>query len=335
MRPNTIGSKLLEIGQREILTRRQALALFGGLAVAGGCGALAYINRVYLWSSIRLPLWLPTPFDTEPELRRARVVADAIRPLFRRKGRPAHNEWLDLFDEPGQTLNQYVRAFSAATREAKGSLLIQPIGELDRNQHQLLANAAALCEIFYGRPVRILPSDMPQLSDKEHNGAQLFTDPLLAWLKRRIPSDAAGLLGITAMDLTIPGWNFVFGIGSLTDRVGVWSMRRLASPKESREVHLRRIAQVAVHELGHMFGLWHCTAYACGMNGSNTLQESDAAPMAFCPECDAKVLWRLRLDPAPRYARLAQFAASLGITREADLWARCGQAVRTAQLAKS
>jgi archaemetzincin len=76
-----------------------------------------------------------------------------------------------------------------------------------------------------------------------------------------------------------------------------------------------------------MFGLQHCTAYACCMNGYNSLVESDAAPLAFCPECDAKVWWRFHLDPVKRYANLSKFATERGLSRDADLWARCGDAM--------
>ncbi|HEY6821949.1 MAG TPA: archaemetzincin [Burkholderiales bacterium] len=288
---------------------------------------------MYLRSSARMAFWLPTAFDDEDELRRARAVADALRPLFRRKGRPAHNEWLDFFDEPGQTLNQYVRDYSPSTRETKGSIVILPFGEFKDTERRIISEVARLVEIFYGRPAMVLPDEPVPLGDKERRGSgrgqQLFTTPLLEWLKRRLPSDAAVLLGITAMDLTPPetGWNFVYGQASLTDRVGVWSMYRLATRELSAPMQLRRVAQTAVHELGHMFGMWHCTAYECGMNGSNLMSEADAAPLSFCPECDAKVLWRFRLDPAARYRQLAQFAASHAISRDAELWGRCAAVV--------
>lgn len=307
--------------------------MLGGAVAAGGAAALGYLNRVYLRGSIMLPLWLPTAFDEERDLLRSREAADAIRPLFPRKGRPSPTEWLHAFDEPGQTLNQYVRDFSVATREVKGPILILPFGEFDERQRSIAADVVALTEIFYGRDTRLLDTEPVPLAEDQRRGKgaaqQLFTTPLLEWLKRRVPDDAAVLLGITPMDLTPnePGWNFVFGMASLTERVGVWSLHRLAGPRDSREVQFRRVAQTALHELGHMFGIWHCAAYACGMNGSNSMKESDAAPLPFCPECDAKVSWRFRLDPAPRYARLAELASSRGLARDAELWARCARSL--------
>ena len=50
------------------------------------------------------------------------------------------------------------------------------------------------------------------------------------------------MLAITAFDLWPgPGWNFVFGQASLTERVGVWSMARNGDPDdESGHAHAVR-----------------------------------------------------------------------------------------------
>lgn len=333
--PKSVAARLLELGRRPIpVTRRQALATLGVGVAFGGLGTLWHINRVYLRSSIALKLWLPTPFDHEPELGRCRAAADRIRPLFTRMGRPARGEWLEIFDEPGQTLNEYVRSVSSASREISGAILVLPFGEFDARLARIVADVVALTELFYGRAVTLLPVEPVPLGPEDRRGKgpgeQLFTTPLLEFLRRRVASDAPALLGITPMDLTPPepGWNFVFGQASLVDRVGVWSLYRLVTRDVPPEMQFRRVAQVALHELGHMFGLWHCAAYSCGMNGSNTMKESDETPLAFCPECDAKIWWRFRLDPAQRYARLAQFAASRGLARDAEHWIRCAQSLK-------
>jgi len=337
--PNGIAAKLLDFGRRPIpITRRQSLALVGALITAGGLGAVWHFNRFALRNAIALNLWVPTPFDHESGFDRLRASAEAIRPLFIRKGEPVRGEWLALFDEPGQSLNQYLRGFTPALRAANGAILILPFGEFETRLTAIVNEVVALLDLFYERRVQILPVEpAPPLAADQRRGSgtseQLFTLPLLDYLKTRVPADAAALLAMTPVDVTAgPNWNFVFGQASLVDRVGVWSLSRLAERAAPPALQLRRVSQVALHELGHMFGLWHCTAYSCCMNGFDSMKELDAAPLAFCPECDAKVWWRFGLEPAPRYTRLAEFARARGLERDADLWARCARALMGARV---
>ena len=67
-----------------------------------------------------------------------------------------------------------------------------------------------------------------------------------------------------------------------------------------------RTAMTATHETGHMFGIRHCIAYQCGMNGSNHSDERDRQPLEFCPECQAKLWWTCGLDPLRAQPRARQ-----------------------------
>src|SRR5205823_5471428 len=121
---------------------------------------------------------------------------------------------------------------------------------------------------------------------------QLRTPYLLDQLKKLRADDAVAVLGLCTADLT-PGddWNYVFGQASLSERVGVWSIYRFGDTEREFPVVLRRTLQTALHETGHMMGIRHCTAFECGMNGSNHLEEADSRPMGFCHECEMKVWW--------------------------------------------
>jgi archaemetzincin len=148
-----------------------------------------------------------------------------------------------------------------------------------------------------------------------------LTTYVLDLLKARRPRDAVAVLALTTSDLWPgEGWNFVFGQASLGQRVGVWSLYRMGDPVKEPIVCLRRTLGTATHETGHMFGIAHCIRYECGMNGSNHREESDRHPLAFCPECEMKVWWACRVDPAARYRRLAALAESHGLKVEARTW---------------
>ena len=140
------------------------------------------------------------------------------------------------------------------------------------------------------------------------------------------PKDATAVLALTATDLWPgEGWNFVFGQASLTERVGVWSIARYGDPAESDEAFqtcLLRTLKVAVHETGHMFGFQHCTAYACGMNGSNSAEEMDRGPLPFCPECSAKIWWACQCQPAAWFESLEEFAAQQHLDDQQAFWKR-------------
>lgn len=332
--PTSRVAKLFAIGRRPLPFSRRRFLTGVGVAAAAGITWEAWRYNHPVWrDSLTLQLHLPTPHDNEAQLTRIKAAAEAQRALFARKRKPRYGEWLAHFEEPGETFNQYLRAVAPSRRTIDGDILVMPLGSFDARLWRIVADAVALAELFYGRGVRLLPAQpVPPLTAEQRRGSgmaeQLYSLPLLDFLKPRVPPGAAALLAMTPMDLTPgPGWNFVFGQASLVDRVGVWSLYRLAEARAPASLQLRRVAQVVLHELGHMFGLWHCTAYGCCMNGSNSLAESDRAPLAFCPECDAKVVWRFGLDPAPRHRRLAAAASIRGLTADADLWSRCADRV--------
>ena len=100
-------------------------------------------------------------------------------------------------------------------------------------------------------------------------------------------------LGITNVDLFVPELNFVFGEASSARRVAVFSTARLNSqaygePKDEA-ILLRRATTEAVHELGHVFGLGHCTSPSCVMWFSNTLSETDRKGSEFCQRCTRQI----------------------------------------------
>ena len=92
------------------------------------------------------------------------------------------------------------------------------------------------------------------------------------------------VLGVTEADLYAPGLNFVFGQAESPGRSALVSLHRLrsgADPQRFRE----RCLKEALHELGHTFGLGHCPSDACLMQFSDSLEDTDRKPLAFCAAC--------------------------------------------------
>jgi archaemetzincin len=98
--------------------------------------------------------------------------------------------------------------------------------------------------------------------------------------------------------------------------------------REMRRLCAFRTAMTAAHETGHMFGMRHCIAYECGMNGSNHADERDRQPFEFCPECQPKLWWTLRLDPLARSRQLERVARKHGFDGLAGALSKQSTALR-------
>ena len=100
-------------------------------------------------------------------------------------------------------------------------------------------------------------------------------------------------LVVTDVDLYVPRLNFVFGLADMRRRTAVISLARLnpefygqsGNPRLLNERSLKE----AVHELGHLMGLGHCSNPACIMFFSNTLADTDRKGPGFCPACRAQI----------------------------------------------
>ncbi|MHC1611491.1 MAG: zinc-dependent metalloprotease family protein [Candidatus Methanospirareceae archaeon] len=84
-------------------------------------------------------------------------------------------------------------------------------------------------------------------------------------------------LWIISDDLYVPGMNFVFGVAD-PGKAAVLSTHRLDS--------LDLIKKEAIHEIGHVLGLQHCTN-DCVMQFSNSLYEAKAKPATLCERCQS------------------------------------------------
>ncbi len=112
-------------------------------------------------------------------------------------------------------------------------------------------------------------------------------------LKRLLAGVAAAdswkILGVTEADLYIPILTFVFGEAQLADHGAVVSSHRLHQefyglPTDPRLLQ-ERLLKEAIHELGHTFGLRHCSDYRCVMSPSHAVETIDLKSASFCESC--------------------------------------------------
>jgi archaemetzincin len=262
----------------------------------------------------------------------AKRTIKLLEPLHEHKKPAQPGDWLASEarqkEERGQTFDEYLRG-RKRTIEQYTKLYLLPLGTFSDVEQKMIAAVVAGMTYFFGLPATQLKADplaqLPAHAERINNLSgkrQLLSIHLLdKVLPAKRPKDAAALLGLTNVDLWPgEGWNFVFGQASLGTRVGVWSTARYgdsAGTEEERKLFFKRLLKVALHETGHMFGIPHCTAYECGMNGSNSLPESDRQAFEFCPECQAKLWWTNDYTPRKRAAALLEFCKQNGLEDEA------------------
>ena len=117
--------------------------------------------------------------------------------------------------------------------------------------------------------------------------------PFLAALEATRPPGDEVILGVTGVDLTAPGLNFVFGLADPRNRAAIISLARLypefyGQPRDPGRFKARAVTE-AVHELGHLLGLGHCIDPACVMAFSNSLADTDRKGPGFCQPCREKL----------------------------------------------
>jgi archaemetzincin len=138
-------------------------------------------------------------------------------------------------------------------------------------------------------PVRVLrPKPLPlqtyNVTRHQYNAIQL-----LEFLLDDGETGAFRILGVTAQDLYIPILTFVFGNAQLNGKAAIVSLFRprgdAGGTPPPRPVFLRRLIKLSLHELGHTFGLEHCSEDGCLMGFSSNLEKLDEREIVFCDYC--------------------------------------------------
>jgi archaemetzincin len=259
---------------------------------------------------------------------------------FERKRPPKPGDWLASFPESGQSLESYQqRDARVLVTQRRKVIVLQPLGSFSPAHSKVLIAMKEYSEAFFQIPTRIsnelsLPDpkkkDLGRLvaradgsSDTmpQYDAMKLIDTILL----KRVPEDAAIYIGVTMHDLFAKDMNFVFGLGSFDKRCGVYSLARYfpefwgeQATEQTGLDALRRSFKVLNHEASHVLGLRHCIFYECTMNGSNSLPETDRAPIHECPICHRKLQWNLRFDPTKRFEDLRTCYKKFGLDAESS-----------------
>jgi archaemetzincin len=241
-------------------------------------------------------------------------------------------DWLAVHPEDGQSFEAFRVAPRRQVTEARRVLRVLPLDDLAHAGADVPTITAYLAA-FYGLPsepgTATAPTTFTTRVNPSTSRTQVLTTDVLAWLPSERASTDYCVIALTTRDLyPAPSWNFVFGEAALFDGVGVFSFARMdprfpwppdPARRDAAEARLvkRRCLKVVSHEVGHMFGLEHCVARRCLLNGCNHVAEMDATPMHLCPACLRKVVHATGLDVDARYRALLACYRREGLDDEA------------------
>ena len=168
-------------------------------------------------------------------------------------------------------------------------IVLVPIGEV--NKDVLVALGPALEEVFCQKTCIGDGIAMPTESWNRERGQHLASS-FLAVLPSSLPSDDR-VLGVVDVDIFTPGLNFIFGQAEVAGKRALISLKRLKQEfyglPHDESLYLQRALKEAVHELGHTYGLGHCSDRTCVMHFSNSLADTDLKGWEFCTVCQKKV----------------------------------------------
>ena len=149
---------------------------------------------------------------------------------------------------------------------------------------------------WFPLPVARLPAlRMPERAYDPARG-QYHSVEIMKAVARAAPPKTTRILGVTEVDLAIPVLTFLFGQAQLDGPVALLSLCRLRQEfygLPADEALLReRAAKETLHELGHTFGLTHCSDMRCSMSLSTDIALVDAKGGRYCPRCGAHLVRR-------------------------------------------
>lgn len=144
-----------------------------------------------------------------------------------------------------------------------------------------------LARIFhFSCHVRTEPFDIGFALDSARR--QYHSTAILARLQR-LAAQKSRLLGIASADLYVPVLTFVFGEAQIAGQCAVISMHRLREEfyglPPNPGLLDERLTKAALHELGHTFGLGHCSNWNCVMASTHAVERLDLKAAGFCPGC--------------------------------------------------
>lgn len=243
---------------------------------------------------------------------------------------PQKGDWLYEHHEAGQYFEAYLKISPVTPDKKRTVIYLMPVGSFTPLQEKALRAARDYTATFFQLKTvlanPISDTSLPASAQRIIEGidTQLRAPYILdSVLKPVIPANSLALLAISAKDLFPQNnWNYVFGLASYANGVGVSSIYRLQNRKlttDNYHLCLQRLIKIVAHEIGHMLSMQHCTYARCIMNGSNSMYETDKTPNRLCSECQKKLYSAIRYNNKQRLTQLCDFFSTNGLITDDKL----------------
>ncbi len=171
-------------------------------------------------------------------------------------------------------------------RRTTGPVGVAPVGQTDVFAAEVIAAHISGYFLLPAEclPVMALPPGTFDSHRFQHNAVLLISA-----LEKKSFEEFSKVIAVMDVDIFIPIFTHVFGEARQGGKVALVSLFRLrgadddSPPSTSRM--LERAAKIALHELGHLFGLLHCDDERCLMHFSGDVDEVDRLPLNLCRYC--------------------------------------------------
>jgi archaemetzincin len=162
---------------------------------------------------------------------------------------------------------------------------IVSLGEFNQGLMQMISRHV---KEMFGTGIEIL-AQLPEPDYAFDNKRHQYNSTLILRNLAPITSYSEKFLALTEVDLFIPMMTFVYGQAQLSGKVAIVSLARLKQEfynlPPDKDLTVRRLRKEVSHELGHTFGLVHCTDRTCIMSLSTEIMQVDMKSESFCGNC--------------------------------------------------
>ena len=130
---------------------------------------------------------------------------------------------------------------------------------------------------------------------KERN--QYLASCILNNLYKKYYEENSLVLALTSKDIFDYPYNFLFGLAYYEEKICLVSVYRLKFNLNSNMENLfyERVIKEVLHEIGHCFGLDHCSNWNCVMHFSNSVKDVDSKGIFYCESCREKIREYLKI----------------------------------------